>query len=332
MTQLFAEKNDRALNNLFTGGGTRLLQQDLITYNSEISKRSAVGTRMTARHRIEYDFNNSTGNNDPNLPWLTYFDVEVRQPLLQGAGADFNRIAGPGSPPGLYNGVLIARINTDISLADFEAGVRDLVNDVETAYWELYFAYRHLDGTIDVRNCALETWRLVEVRAETRQRGGEPANLARAREQYFRLEAEVLNSLNGRNQERSRATIFRGAGGVYNNERLLRLLIGLPVNDDHVLRPITEPTLAKNQFDWSSVLSESLMRRVELRKQQWKIKRRELELLAAKNHLYPQLDVVSRYRWRGLGHDLLESNQDVAIWQRLWRLVRRQLPRVAAWR
>ncbi len=85
----------------------------------------------------------------------------MRQPLLRGAGVQFNRIAGPGAQPGLYNGVMLARINTDIALADFEASVRNLVADVETAYWELYFNYRSLDAVIAGRESALQTWRKV---------------------------------------------------------------------------------------------------------------------------------------------------------------------------
>ncbi len=46
----------------------------------------------------------------------------------------------------MYNGVVLARIRTDRALADFEASVRNLVSDVEVAYWELYFAYRSLDA------------------------------------------------------------------------------------------------------------------------------------------------------------------------------------------
>ena len=79
----------------------------------------------------------------------------MRQPLLRGAGVQFNRIAGPGAQPGVYNGVMLARINTDIALADFEASVRNLVADVETAYWELYFDYRALDAVIAGRESAL---------------------------------------------------------------------------------------------------------------------------------------------------------------------------------
>ena len=72
--------------------------------------------------------------------------MEIRQPLLQGAGVEYNGIAGPGAIPGFNQGVLIARVNADIALTAFEAGVRNLVSDVENDYWELYFAYRNLDA------------------------------------------------------------------------------------------------------------------------------------------------------------------------------------------
>ena len=41
--------------------------------------------------------------------------------------------------------MVLARINVDISLADFEGGVRNLVSDTEQAYWELSFAWRNLE-------------------------------------------------------------------------------------------------------------------------------------------------------------------------------------------
>ena len=302
------EKNDRALNNQFFGGGTRVLKQDLLNYESELTKHSAIGTEMTARNNIDYDFNNAPGNDTPNKPWAAILELEVRQPLLQGGGVDFNRIAGPDGGPGNYNGVLIARVNTDVKLADFEAGVKDFVADVETVYWELYYAYRNLDAKIAARDRALETWQVTHTWFLTGRRAGGPDREARAREQYFRLEAEVQNALSGHIQERSRATTFRGVGGIHYNERRLRLMIGLPVNGLELIRPTTEPTLAEVYFAWEDILAEAQTRRVEIRRQESQIKRRELEMTAAKNLLYPELDVFGRYRWRGLGHNLLEPN------------------------
>ena len=61
-------------------------------------------------------------------------------------------------------------------------------------------------------------------------------------------------------------------------------------------------------FDWAGIHCEALTRRVEIRKQKWEIKRRELELIAARNFLLPRLDAVGRYRWLGLGDELINQS------------------------
>ena len=81
--------------------------------------------------------------------------------------------------------VQIARLNTDISAVDFEAGVRNLVLDVESAYWELYFAHRNLDAMLTCRDLALETWQKVHARQNGDTKDGTAAEEAQAREQYF---------------------------------------------------------------------------------------------------------------------------------------------------
>jgi hypothetical protein len=129
----------------------------------------------------------------------------MRQPLLRGFGAPFNRAAGPGSTSGVYNGVLVARINTDMSLADFEMGVRNLVSDIESTYWELYFGYRDLDAKLAARQRGLETWRRIHALNVTGRQGGESDKEAQAREQYYRLDEEVQNALAGRLQDRTRS-------------------------------------------------------------------------------------------------------------------------------
>lgn len=306
-TGMFVEKNDRALNNQFFGGGARLLQQDLAEYRSELSKRTATGSLLTVRNIAEYDFNNAPANLFENGAWTVKLEAEARTPLLQGAGVDFNRIAGPNGSPGLNQGVLIARVNADVALADFEAAVRDLVMDIETAYWELYYGYRDLDAKTVSRDRALVTWQRIRSLSDTGQRGGEASREAQARAQFYRQQEEVQNAFAGQALERSRATTFRGTGGVLANERRLRLLLDLPIVDGRLIRPADEPIVAPVAFAWGECVDEALVRRVELRRQRWEIQRSELELLAAKNYLLPRLDAVGRYRWRGFGHDLLAT-------------------------
>lgn len=312
-TSVFNEKNDRALNNEFFGGGTRILQQDSSVWQTQLAKRSVTGGELALRQTVEFDSNNAPGNIF-NSAWTAKIEGELRQPLLQGAGLTFNRIAGPTTTPGLYGGVLIGRLNTDIELADFERAVRDYVSNLENAYWDLWFAYRDLDARIEARDAALETWRRVKALYDSGRRGGEAEKEAQAREQYFRFQEEVENALSGRpvsgtqTASGSAGGAFRATGGVYLAERRLRRLLGLPASDGELIRPADEPVIAEVAFDWDLITSEATQRRVELRRSRWRVRQRELELIASKNHLMPRLDAVGRYRFRGFGDDLLNSS------------------------
>ena len=136
LSSMIWEKNDRAFNNQFFGGGSTLVQQDLGIFQAAITKRSVTGSRFTIRHNVDYDANNAEGNLFDSA-WNTNVEMEIRHPFLQGSGVQFNRIAGPNNQPGIYDGVLIARLNADVALNDFEIAVRDLVSNVENAYWDL---------------------------------------------------------------------------------------------------------------------------------------------------------------------------------------------------
>jgi outer membrane protein TolC len=309
LTSVFWEKNDRALNNEFFGGGTRILLQDAGVFQAAITKRAVTGSQFTIRHNVDYDANNAPGNLFPSA-WNTNVEAEIRQPFLQGAGVEYNRIAGPLARPGEYNGVLIARLNADVALTDFEIAVRDLVSNVENAYWDLYYGYRVLDARVKARDASLDTWRKIYALYEVNRRGGEAEKEAQARSQYFAFQQDVQNALSGEPLEESRnwnglpSGTFRSTLGVLMAERRLRLLMGLPPSDGKLLRPKDEPNVAKIDFDWNQVTLEAATRRAELRRQKWQIRRRELELIASKNNLLPRLDAVGRYRWRGFGDDL----------------------------
>ncbi len=314
-SNVLVEKNDRALNNLFTGGGTQLLEQDLAVIPFQIEKAAATGSRFYVRNRIDYDANNGAGNRFPHA-WNWLVEAEVRQPLLQGAGVEFNRIYGPNGRLGAPRGVTIARLNTEVGLAEFQIALRDYISNVENAYWELYFAYRDLDAKLTARDASLEIWQRLRTLQESQRVRGD--NEARAREQYYRFQAEVQNTLVGRLWEPTRTGngttggTFRGVMGVHVAERNLRLLIGIDLADGRLIRPIEEPSTAEVLFQWEEISTEALVRRAELERQRRMVKRRELELLASKNFLLPRLDVISRYRWRGFGEDLMGGDNGTA--------------------
>ncbi len=305
----FFEKNDRQLNNRFFGN-QGIFQQDLHNYQLGVSKRSSTGSLMSVRNFTTYDNNNQLSNSVGRSSFDQIVESEVRQPLLQGAGTEFNRIAGPGARPGQINGFLIGRVRSDISLTDFERSLRDLVADVENAYWDLHFAFRDLEAKVDARDVALLTAKKLAAQNATQGTG----DAAQAMEQYFRFESDVIDSVNGRSIDGTRTNngsaggSFRGNGGLRVAERRLRLIVGMEINDGRLIRPIDDPSQAPMLYDWNSSSNEAILRREEIRRQRWVIKQRELELIANRNFLKPQLDLVGRYRFRGFGKELLNDN------------------------
>lgn len=312
----FFENNDRALNNQFFGGGTRLLTQDLNTYQTQLSKRTAAGTEVILRNNTIYDANNAPGNRFASA-WETNLEAEIRQPLLQGAGAFFNRAAGPGGSPGLLNGVIIAKVDRDISLSEFKIALRNYVANLENAYWDLYFAYRDLDAKKTARDESLRTWYAIRGRQAAGRPNAEADKEAQAREQFYRFQQEVQDALSGRVQDGTRSNngstggTFRRTSGVLVAERRLRLLMGWPINSDAIIRPSTEPARSPAAYEWDSILTEALSRRPEILRQRKRVKRRQIELDASQSFLKPRFDAVGRYRARGFGKDLLDSRGDI---------------------
>ncbi|TWT88965.1 Outer membrane efflux protein [Pseudobythopirellula maris] len=294
-------RNDRPVNTGFLAAFAPTFQQDLGNFSTGVSKTSATGAQYSFRNNTNYDFNsNLIQQGAPAASeWGTNFEAFIRQPLLQGAGAQYNRIAGPfdfnqyaSNGVNAFDGVVLARIRNDQSLADFEGGVRNLMRDVEQSYWSLYFAYRDLDARKLGRDSALATWKKVAALYREGARGGSADREAQARSQYFQFKAQVE----------------QGLTALYASETRLRYLMGLAVSDGRLIRPADEPTAAPVAYEWGSVHGEALVRRVEVRKQKWEIKKRELELIAARNHLLPRLDAFGTYRWLGAGDRLYDDS------------------------
>ena len=323
-TRLFYEKNDQALNNSVLGGGTNFFKQDLWRYQSELSKRSAAGTRLAVRHNVQDDLNNAPRNiygTEGDISahaWTWNLEAEIRHPLMQGGGAEFNRIAGPNASPGEINGVLIARVNTSISAADFQVALRNYLSNVENAYWELVFAYRDLDVKKAARDRSLDTWRKLKELNKAGLAGAEDDKVAQAEEQYYRFQQDVETALNGRLVDGTRTYngssggTFQGVGGVYVAERRLRLIMGAPITDGSLIRPSSDPNPAEVVFDWQQLVASALANRTELLQQRLRIKRSRLELTSNRNFLLPQFDLVGRYRHRGLGDHLYDPKAPIS--------------------
>lgn len=257
-----------------------------------LSKRTAEGTIVTARNNTTYSSNNiptpGLGREVPS-DYFTSMEVQVQHPLMKGRGALVNRIP-----------TMLARINEDLALHEFEGRVRNLVRDVENAYWDLYIAYRAVESARLGHESANALWRVAKTKLDLGD--GAPELEAQSRSQVYLFQGQLERAFSGSN------VAGNDPGGLLGRERDLRFLIGWAPTDNRLIRPINEPTTARLAFGWDEVKEEGLLRSVELRQQKWQIKQRELELVSAKNNLLPEVNVSGIYRWVGAGDVLGKSD------------------------
>jgi len=296
-SQMVWGHNSQYQNNTFLAGGLgegAILNQDTGVFSAGLSKAMAYGAQVSLTQNWNYLWTDQPAQLFPSV-YTGNALLNYTQPLWAGAGAEYTRIAGPAQSglqgvTGVNQGVIIARINTDISLADFEIQVRNMLKDVEDVYWDLYLAYRTYDTTVEARNSFLRSWRF----AHANKRVGKFSDLdeAQAREAYFEGRVAAENALQD----------------LYALETQLRRLCGLPSADGRIIRPSDDPSTAEFLPDWNVSLSEALTRREELRKQKWNLKSLELQLTAAQNVAHPQFNFVSSYQLNGFGNNLWGDN------------------------
>ena len=280
----------------FTGGAGFVTQNDTAQFQSSLSKTLATGGTIALNHNWNY-----LGTNTPNQLFQSSYNglaqVQFTQPLWATAGVEYNRIAGParsglGAVTGVSQGVVIARINTDISIADFENSVVSMVKDVEDLYWELYLAYRQFDAESANRDSTLRTWREIKAKMDVGATGGNAGIEAQARDAYLDARANFENAW----------------ASILATENAFRKQLGLPVNDGRIIRPADNPIEGEYVAQWESTLIDAMTRRLELRKQKWQIKSLELQRFAAQNVANPSLNFVSGYQVNGFGNNLLGSD------------------------
>ena len=283
-------KTDRARNvqpgNVFN---PPQFQASDTTGQMALSKRMATGGIVSARSQSIYSSNNILAPSIARAFPRDYSQVlefQVQHPLLRGRGTSVNRIP-----------VVLARINEDLSLVDFEERVRNFVRDVEFAYWDLYQSYWNVENARIARDSAAKAYHIAY---EKLQKGAAGTTEAQAKYTYHDFQAQLDAALAG-------GAALGGDPGLFGREQTLRILMGWASSDGRLIRPSDKPAIGMAQFDFDESINETLSRSVDLRRQRWIIKQRELELLSAKNQMLANVDLSFIYRFVGVGTSLLDK-------------------------
>ena len=284
-------------NNRFLSGGLvpgAILSDASSLFNAQLQKQFESGGLFSVAHNWNYSSNNVPSRLFGSV-YVGTLQAEYRHPLWGGAGREFTSIAGPfyrGSDrPRVDRGIVISRLNNEMSAVDFERQMQLLLKNVEEQYWDLYLAYRIYDNEMAARNDAKSLLDKVVRRAEAGFQDVGAADEAQARQNYLQRKLRAADALSG----------------LFETESRLRRLLGLPVNDGRIIRPIQKPVMDELSPDWESSLVEALSRRIELQQQQNRIRSLSLQLKAAKSLTRPYVDLVSGYQVNGFGDNLFSS-------------------------
>jgi len=256
-----------------------------------LSKRTATGGVVTARSQSIYSYNNiEPGGIGRAIPsdYTQILEFQVQHPLMRGRGALVNRIP-----------IVLARMNEDISIGQYEERIRNLVRDVEFAYWDLYAAYFSVENARIARDSAQLAYRQIA----TRGRIGNEAKISET--QAAATEFDFQSRLNA-------AIAGGGQGndpGLFGREMQLRFLMGWAASDGRLIRTVDNPALSLAEFDWETIRGETLTRNIDLRNHKWVVKQKELELIAAKNQALPDLNLSMQYRLLGVGGSLINRHR-----------------------
>lgn len=222
------------------------------------------------------------GSRGLNPLYTSNIELELRQPLLRGAGAEVNRAP-----------IRIAGLKADQSVWDVKQSAMALVRSVEEAYWQLQATHATLKALDDLLPLMegivrLEEERLAAERSVKADLGKAIAQLATFRQQRIQTRTTAIQ-----------------------RELQLRNLLGLPPADGRTIVPTDQPAQAPLAVDPEATIRAATENRPDLMRQRLAVRIREMELLVAQNLGRPQLDLLALYRMNGLGNRLDDSLQQM---------------------
>ena len=220
----------------------------------------------------------------PNPQYDSNLTLSVQQSLLRGAGVEVTR-----SP------IVLARLDYDISAADFKARLMDIVLEVEQAYWDLVVAQTQVQSVTEALQAAQENLRIARRRFEEGADKRVVVSLAEAA--ATSRQADLVSA---------RLQL------VQTSDRLKRLINDpeLPLTDPAVLAaqelPAAEPAPVLLPMLHQS-MAAAMQNRPEIRQAEDRVAQAGVNERVARNQKLPQLDLGASFNLNGLSYDLDRS-------------------------
>ncbi|MCE9611646.1 MAG: TolC family protein [Chthoniobacter sp.] len=267
----FDRSNDPVGNTLTTGGASRF-HQDSWAFEAGAKKKFITGTEVTLSQKLGQVANNSIYFT-PNSQSTGELSLSIVQPLLKGGGVGYNRAT-----------MRIAKLDSDIAMAEFVRQSESHLLEITRTYWALYAA----------RVTYLQKAKLVEetVRIADEMKARQKVDAQQT--QLFRAESALAER---------RADLIRNEAAIRNAQDRLKALTSDPellASANIELIPGDRLVLAASVVDAEQAAATALDHRPEINQAFLQLRAATLRENMQRNELLPELNLVLQGSLGGL--------------------------------
>ncbi len=256
---------------------------DIFTLNNGVRKLLPTGTEVTTTLKLQRQFIDLIFQ-QLNPEYTSQLIIEFRQPLLRGAGIDFNRAQ-----------IDIAQNNFRISRQTFKRSLRELVFGVERAYWRLAQARREVAIRARILTEFEQTYDYLQ---ERRDFDVYPIQLAQTKANIETSKGDFIGTIN---------TLQRA------EDALIVLMNDPSINltDDFEIHTSDFPSTSIVEINRHAEIRAALENRAEILESRIAIENAAVAVGQSKNLTMPQFDFTFRYTVDGLGESMDDAFDQV---------------------
>ena len=268
---------DSAGNVVTDSGSSSRYRRSRIAASQRVS---ATGATLTASGNL-----NRRESNPSRARFNPAYDsdigLELRQPLLRGAGSTINRSA-----------IERAQLGTEAARADFAASVYGIIRDVEVAYANLAYAREQ----VGIRSFSLQVRKRLLEENRARRDTGVATDL-----EVLQAEVGVASA--------ARDLLLARQSARDQEDELLRLL-GRETFENPV-GPVALPSIDKPEISLAASLERARANTPEFTSALASIRQQEIDVRTAKNNRLPQLDLGAQGGYNADSGTANEAANDV---------------------
>jgi outer membrane protein TolC len=266
-------ENKQVGNALSGSSSSPEIYQEKYNFDAGLKKKFTLGTQTELKlKQEEYKSNTSFLGLKPQ--YYGDLTMSITQPLLKDFGIEIGESL-----------IKIASLNFEVSENEFKKQVMDVLFQVESYYWDLYFRINDLSSKENSLKLADDLLREFKIRIEAG---------ALAPIEIYQAEAEVAlrteDVIVARSNVKKAEDNLKAALNLYEDEKYW----------DTVVIPSDTPYIKKEVPDLSKCLNTALENRPDFKQAKLNIQAANIQLKYSKNQTLPRIDLIGSIGTNGL--------------------------------